>query len=486
MEAICNSIDDIHDLLSVSLTCSEMRRIAIRQLLKMHTIRLSTRKSIRGFRDLVINQKPTLAHHLNSIVIPETAWTTYEPAYPSKDVEDVMDILDCAVNLDTLDISLDAPYVVTSRVFSTFATFKVLRDLTLTDAALLPGDASWTHHALGALRSPLVSLCIRDKKHLSSSSLVPSTLASDFDQSFSRFSTLSTLTTLHLGLIPVYEDSFLQLPRFLSVRSLIISRPIVGEPNLAALLHLFPSLDGTLSLRMERVASSSIIFNRAKFNRVREKNQLAQGSSGGWTNLDRLDCEPATAQILALLCPVRHFTTDALDYPSLDVVRPRHLVIDSIRLPFYTDISRHYGDEIASMSASSVTHVVLIVQCEAKEYEDAKKKFEATEDIRWKTVLVSLPSPRTCTHLVFIVDIFLTCRAIPAEAHCQGTRRLSAPHACPPRLLLQQGPHVQRGAGWPCSQRARLVAVSLPLPSASGPCGLPRSAVLRYDRRQPR
>ena len=77
-----------------------------------------------------------------------------------------MDILDCAASLDTLDLSLDLSYALTSRVSSTFATFKVLRNLTLTDSGMLAGEKSWTDYALDALRSPLVTLCIRDKRYL--------------------------------------------------------------------------------------------------------------------------------------------------------------------------------------------------------------------------------------------------------------------------------------------------------------------------------
>lgn len=111
IEAVCDSINDKQDLLSLSLASSVLREIAIRHLLRSHTIYLRNRKAIQAFYAFIFSRtrKPNLAPHIHSLIIPPNTW--FQVAPPCKtdlaeDVEHVIDILDSAVNLDTLDLSL--------------------------------------------------------------------------------------------------------------------------------------------------------------------------------------------------------------------------------------------------------------------------------------------------------------------------------------------------------------------------------------------
>ena len=386
IEIVSGSLDDIHDLLSLSLASSVIWPIAIRQVLRKHTINLTTRKAIHAFRGFIINRKSTCAHHLRSLNIPDATWMNHEPTRPDEDIQQVLEILGCAVNLDSLYLSLDNVYSVIPPVSLPFSTFESLRCLTLCEP-LTNRERSWIHHALRALRAPLVTLCIETGNYESHSS--PSVLASLFDRNLSHFSTSSTLTSLHLARVPMYDDTFLGLPRFPSVRSLTIAKRLPREPKMDALLHLFPSLSGTLRLRMEYWKSLEVSSNPAELGEIKAANTRAQAASR-WTKLDRLDCESSTAHMLALQCPVRHLTIDAFDLFAVAAVQPRNVVVDSVRLPFYYDISQSLA---ATPVPIATTHVVLIMSCEAEEYENAKINFYQPDSVRWETVLVSPEFP---------------------------------------------------------------------------------------------
>ncbi|KAI1786157.1 hypothetical protein LXA43DRAFT_1085599 [Ganoderma leucocontextum] len=343
IETFCGLVDDIHDLLSVSLTCSVLWRIAIRQLLRTHTIHLKSRKAIRGFRLFILNQKPTRAHHIHSLVIPQIAWTRTTGRID--DVGQLMDILDCAVNLHSLDLSLDAYHVEPGRASSAFAGMVALRHLSLADP-----DLRWAHEALNALRSPPVTLCLMLATHLNQT-----------------FSSPSILTSIHLDWVSFSRNnSFLSLPQFRSVRSVIITQ-VKHEPRLEPLLHLFPCLEGTLRLRITAPKNMIRFASPARLAGIQEENKRTQEVSH-WARLDRLDCESTTAFMLALQCPVRHLTIDRFDTPLLANIRMQHLVVTDIHFPQDLGAALKGCTRTALSLAGGPTHVVLIVRYEAEDY----------------------------------------------------------------------------------------------------------------------
>ncbi|KAI1786148.1 hypothetical protein LXA43DRAFT_1085591 [Ganoderma leucocontextum] len=357
MEAVCDSVDDIHDLLSVSLTCSVMWRMAIRQLLRTHTIHLKSRKAIRGFRDFILNQKPTRAHHIHSLVIPRNAWSwTIDDGCRIDDVGQLMDILDCAVNLHSLDLSLDAYHVEPGRASSAFAGMVALGHLSLADP-----DLRWAHEALSALRSPPVTLCLKIELSDETRASLP-VLATHLNQTFSS---PSILTSLHLDWVSFSRNnSFLSLPQFRSVRSVIITQ-VKHEPRLEPLLHLFPCLEGTLRLRITAPKNMIRFASPARLAGIQEENKRAQEVSR-WARLDRLDCESTTAFLLALQCPVRHLTIDRFDTTLLANIQMQHLVVADIHFP--QDLAALKGCTHTLSIAGGPTHVVLIVRYDAEDY----------------------------------------------------------------------------------------------------------------------
>ncbi|KAM5536465.1 hypothetical protein V8D89_009901 [Ganoderma adspersum] len=327
LEAICGSIDGIHDLLAVSLTCSLMWGIATRELLRTHTIHLTTRKAIRSFRIFIFNHNTTHAHHLRSLVIPEIVWLRGATIL-SNDAGHLMDILDRAVKLDNLCLCFaDEFHAEPARISSAFAGLSVLTSLSLID----PGQ-HWAHLALNALQAPLRTLCVRAAHKLS---VLPPPSPDHYFQMFLRFSTSATLTNLHLAQIPMYNNSFRNLPQFHSVRSLGITSPLEREPRLNALLHLFPSLDGTLYFCQALEQSIRHSMNPTMLHEIQEENWHSQDVLR-WAGLDRLECSSATARMLSLRCPAvigirpKHLVTPAnhcICRLSLHHARRRHLVV---------------------------------------------------------------------------------------------------------------------------------------------------------------
>ena len=378
MEAICGSIDNIHDLLSVSLTCSVMWRIAIRQLLRTHTIHLKSAKTIRGFREFILNQKPTRAQHIRSLVIPESAWIPDKTLLYIGDAGDqLMDILDCATNLDTLSLFLHEFYRAgPARISSAFACMRALRHLSLSDPYL-----NWVH-ILSALPVPPVTLCLRTTTCLT---LPLHNALLKLATSLDRFRTTSSLlTSLHLDWICL-DDVFLGLPQFRSVRSLIITE-VRGEPKLDALLYLFPHLDGTFRLRLTLRDNRRLSSNTQRLALIREENTRAQEASL-WERLDRLDCEATTAFMLGLQCPVRHLTVDCFDTGLLADIRMQHLVVTFI--PFPHGLGAFEDRTRASSLASGLTHVVLVIVYEAEDYRDDDGPADFTPRRNGNTVFVS-------------------------------------------------------------------------------------------------
>ena len=386
MECICDSIDSIHGLLAVSLTCSMMRSIAIRQLLRTHTIRLTNRHAIRAFHLFILNHKADRAHHIRFLVIPEIVWFGKKigPG-ATNDVDKLMDILDCAVNLVHLDLFLRSSEsdVDRGRISSAFARMSTLRYLSLRDSDP-SGLLEWAQDALSALRSPPRTLCIEagDDSMMSALDPQPARLL----RAVSRFSTSWAVTNLSLACIPMENNAFLGLPPFRSVRSLTITKPLPVPPKLDSLLHLFPSLDGTLRLHLDIPTRIRINKNFRLFSETKQENKHAQDRSR-WTGIDRLDCDTETASMLELRCPVRRLALDAFVLNVVVHIKPTHLVVAPMsRFPLSLFPSRM--DLQTPAASPHTTHVVLIASCNSR---------DDFNPFRWDAVYVSRPNCRPIT-----------------------------------------------------------------------------------------
>ena len=381
LEVICGSINGIHDLLSVSLTCSLMWGISTRELLRTHTIHLRSRKAIRSFHTFILNHNTTHAHLVRSLVVPETVWHRGATMLYN-DAGHLMDILDRAVKLDNLCLCFaDEFHAEPARISSAFVGLSALTSLSLID----PGQR-WARLALSALQAPLQTLCVRPADK---SNVLPSPSPERYLRMFLRFSSSATLTSLRLAQVPMYDNSFSNLPQFPSVRSLGITSPLERGPRLNALLHLFPSLDGTLYFFQDSEQSVHHSMDPTTLTEIQEENRHAQDVSR-WAGLDKLECSSATASMLALRCPVRHLTIDSFCHETVISVRPKHLVVAPLRLPFYLSPWRHLETHTYA-ACPYTTHVVVISSYVSKDYLHGKTLFAQASDFCWDTAFVSHP-----------------------------------------------------------------------------------------------
>ncbi|KAM5543686.1 hypothetical protein V8D89_002937 [Ganoderma adspersum] len=101
-------------------------------------------------------------------------------------------------------------------------------------------------------------------------------------------------------------DAFLSLTQYPAVRSLSVLC-FMGTPLVDRLQHLFPALDGTLSLGF-----FDTLLDTCLIDDVRSANQRAQeGSAAGvWKKLDRVVCDAPMLYALGLRCPIRLVMVD--------------------------------------------------------------------------------------------------------------------------------------------------------------------------------
>ncbi|PIL27908.1 hypothetical protein GSI_09943 [Ganoderma sinense ZZ0214-1] len=466
LQAICSSIACVHDLLSVSQTCSLMWRIATREVLHTHTIRLTSSKAIRSFRMFILNRKATHAHHVRSLAISgSSTWYTGPPlCFDDAAADFLMDILDCTVKLDSLHLSLTSQSlrVDPARIAAVFAGLSSLTSLSLKD----PGQR-WAHHALDALKAPLRirALTVHAERKLV---IQPVLQPGPYFRTFLRFSTSSTLTSLRLDQAPIYDDSsFPHLPQFHSVRSLAITGPLERAPRLAALLHLFPSLDDTLYLRQSVRTGIQLFIDPSASSDVREQNRRAQDAFR-WARLDRLDCNAEIAGVLALRCPVRHLTIDRFDVKAVEAVQPKHLVVASLLLPFYLGPAELWRTRPAH---PYLTHLVLIWSFHSHDSLSGSTPFpppDLSADIAFERLVqtISLFGSATHVRLVFYYD---NLKKGPGEDKLERFMRDIRARARPSLAARS------------CSSRPR-PASSQPVPGCATSSSPPRAATVPVPR----
>ena len=101
------------------------------------------------------------------------------------------------------------------------------------------------------------------------------------------------------------SPSVLNMAQYPAVRSLSVES-LHGRPLLDVLQHIFPALDGTLSLGGFGIGHGE----ETHYDILREANRRSQeigvdGVSHAWKKLDRFVCDAHVLYILGLRCPIR-------------------------------------------------------------------------------------------------------------------------------------------------------------------------------------
>ncbi|KAM5544156.1 hypothetical protein V8D89_002205 [Ganoderma adspersum] len=311
------------NVLAISLTCSSFRPVAIRRLLSiLRPIHLTGGASVRRFHTFLFADAPARVPPIHALDI-ETG-LAHHPPQPG-DAYFLVDILTSCQRLEHITFGRQ-PF--THRltedpgVIDAIASIPSLRSLSIQSIA----DAL---ALVRNVRAPLRKLglwCFYADGSEDGSE--------DGGDGFDWYPTAFQDTLSHLLVIDADKIQELQgsnadghapVPsvsswtQYPAVPSLSVNY-FTGRLLLEPLQHLFPALDGTLS-----VGQIDVEYPEDTLSDMRAANQRAQESGNGsraWRQLDRIICTPMAFYLLGLRCPVRLAMIDGTDrYYDLEIVQ---------------------------------------------------------------------------------------------------------------------------------------------------------------------
>ena len=304
-------LTDVPDLLALSLTCSSFRPLAIRRLLALHPVHITGDQSLCRFHAFIFADAPARAPLLRALDIDMRPFHHLVPPQPG-DASLLIDILTSCQHLERISLRripswrnlADDPGVVDA-----IASIQSLRSLSVQSAAA---------HALALVRkvrAPLrtLELCCFYRDGLRDNFAWH---PREFQDPLAHLAPTLEELGFHELVVPEVPVAMLaSMPQYPAVRSLSVES-LAGKLLLAPLQHLFPALDGTLSV-------GQIYFDYEDVcTALRAVNQRAQAdddadapgpSPGRWTKLDRVVCGAVAFYVLALRCPVRLAVLNARD-----------------------------------------------------------------------------------------------------------------------------------------------------------------------------
>ena len=389
---VCEFLTDVPDILSFALICSSLHPVAIKRLLSMRPIHLTGRQSIPKFHFFLFTDVCARAPHVRALDLDTRRRRRKSMNQPS-DAPRLVEILTSCPRLDRIVVSFDnrsSPGLIDEpRVINTIATIPSLRSLSVY------GSTTDAFNFLREVHAPLRTLEIhcRDQPD---GYWYPAAL----ENTLKRPRLASTLEDLRLSsfivdpkaikmLCNVVTPSTFGMAQYPAVRSLSI-RSFKGEPILDDLQHLFPALDGTLSLH--RLSES---FDENSYARIRAANQRAQENnpSRAWRKLDRLGVHDAPVlYVLGLLCPIRLVV---LEYPNahtkLHYAREalRENPVPKLKLSLLLNRPLPAPDDFLSEElAHALTHLMVCLVYSNNDFSSAIVNPGAFTRVQWDDLLV--------------------------------------------------------------------------------------------------
>lgn len=373
---ICKSIPSVHEVLTLTATCSTLRRIGVPYLLRSRNIDVKPDGNLLKFRDFVIASLPEgRVVHLRTLEISHCLlfFPDREGLGPAPNTEDLVeslkDILRGASRLEYLhlggpsthigedDRSIYLQNLVSTGVLNILATPDVLR----------------------CVRSPLKGISglvlpiledsedqVEGDEEFRREPVYPK----DLNLLISHFS--STLETLRIDALNTNVTLDVNSPKYPAVRSLYVSS-LLDFPRLDVLMHMFPSANLSLSLHIPEFLYPWVIpSDRQLWAEARMKNLAVQNAQGSWTSLDALSCTPTVLYLLGLKCPVKHlqisadglrggFDAQATEWISeaLRINRPVKFCLLGLPIIDTTFVL----NEVFSGGTQSITFLTLGVEC---------------------------------------------------------------------------------------------------------------------------
>ena len=363
LATVCEFLPEIPDILSVSLTCSTAHIFAVRWLLLTRPVRLQNGPSIQRFHSLLFASAPARVPQVRTVDI-ELRW----PPLEADDLSALLNIIESCHNLEHITLTLEnasSKVISHPRFRQAIAAIPKLHSLSLRSysvdvLALIPH----------LVRAPLPKVSIY-YGNVSVTSRFPGIL-----EQFLPRSLVQTVEKLDLDELAVdphdiqppinllmsspFTMSVFDTTQYPAVRSLSVSS-FKGKPLLASLQHLFPALDGTLSLSRLDIRSREDTYVD-----IRTTNQRSQGNDRDgsavrpWKSLNRVICDASMFYVLGLCCPVRLAMINCIG------VKKRSYVADALRenpvprlkltLPHEPDM---FDGLFSPELAESLTHLTL-------------------------------------------------------------------------------------------------------------------------------
>ncbi|KAM5543682.1 hypothetical protein V8D89_002933 [Ganoderma adspersum] len=320
---VCEFLTEVSDILSIALTCSSVRSVAVGWLLRMRPIYLKSGPFIRRFHSFLFVDAPAHAPHVRA-VHTDVRWPQ---AAAEDDCSPVLDILTSCKRVEFLTLAFrqgSVGVIANPHFLQAITAIQSLRSLSLRS------ESSDALSFLPHFRIPLRRLRI-ESLNISVSARFPVVL----EQFLPRVAA-QTLGRLELdkfavdphginGLDSLITPSAFATMPYPSMRSLSVGS-FQGKPLLDHLQHFFPALDGTLDLGFhEWPPEETYVYLRATNQRSQENDREGLRSHA-WKKLDRIICDGQMVYILGLRCPIRvaivflggvhhhhhHYTADAL------------------------------------------------------------------------------------------------------------------------------------------------------------------------------
>ena len=399
---ICAFLTEYQDLLSLSLTSSALRPLAVRHLLRNRPVVLKRVDTISKFHDFIFSDNSAHLGHLIALKV-DVACDEIDPKCSDRAIETLLTILQQAhslLSLELLSSTNGRPlgYLDDPRVVHAVGGLATLRELKI-------GGMTETVDFISAVRAPLTKLALHFKrpegfgfKEWSLTSLCAS--LSHIAPSLESLTMMNTRVRLECdGPPPSHSLPTFTGIQFHALRSLTLNSLVV-VPNLALLLYLFPNLDGTLHLSPYIYDTPDSVDYDERYNTffrtARERNRTVQ-ERRSWKRLARLVCDIETLFILNLRCPIGltivHEGTPPVDpdvWPWLAESLRDH---PSARLNLQASLfngpeERSLGEMIPLEAGVTLTHLTLCIKydydCRA---DPMPPEFRP---VRWDDVWVSL------------------------------------------------------------------------------------------------
>ena len=404
LASVCAFLTEYPDLLALSLTCSVIRPLAVRNMLRNRPVVLKKVDTIFKFHDFILADAAAVRFpHLTALKVDVSHYETHpDPECRERAIEALCSILRHATSLVSLDLLSSAngrplAYLDDSRLAVAVGELTTLRELTI-------GGLTETADFIGAIRAPLTKLALRFTRPvggLTEWSITPICAAlSHIAPTLESLSIRETHVRLECpppppGHLPTFTGI-----QFHTVRSLTLNRLVV-VPHLPLLFHLFPNLDGTVHLTpfIYEVPDSVDYSDRynAFFRTAREQNGKAQ-ERRTWKRLERLICDVETLFNLNLKCPIG-LTIVHECTPEGDLEARRRLAEclhdhPPARLNLQVEVQydseeRSLGGMIPLEAATTLTHLTL---CVKYKYDSSPDPPPSGSYPRWIDVWVSPPA----------------------------------------------------------------------------------------------